>query len=166
MNEYEMFAEKVWQKSSQLGKLEINGHAIENFDRELLDCREGTLDEHIALQASGTVWIGYSAAAHEHKWRMRKAEYENWKRVTMADVKEQLRRTCGTKGPTIQDVENAFAKLYSREILKWEEEISALEADVSMFKSLAAAWREKSYALKYFMGIKDDEKYAPTFGSN
>lgn len=165
MNDYEMFAENVWQKSSGLGKLEINGHAIEKFDREILDCREGALEEHIALQASGTVWFGYASAAHEHKLRMKKVEYDNWRKITMADVKEELRRISGTKGPTIQDVENAFAKLYGEQIYKREKEISSLEADVDMLKSLSLAWKEKGYAIKYFLDIRHDEKCSPTFDS-
>lgn len=167
MDQYEIFTENAWQQIPNLSKLTINGQALEKASPELLDVRNGDLAEHIALQSSGTVWIGAAAAAADHKLHMKKVEYDLWEREKKAEVEEMLRRNGGSKGPTISSIENAFAKIYKSAIIDKEREISALESDVAALKAYAAGWKEKSYALSFFLKMREDEKFSPTkFGND
>ena len=138
-----------------LGQIDLSGITLESADPKLLNVSEMDLDQHVAMQPSAIAYYGVLLKEASRRKDAHKRAYDRWTKKKYAVAKAAL---TGTKH-NIPDIEARFIVDNEQDIEQWETQQEKLQWEYDTLNAWYEAWRQKSFSIREFVGITDDERY-------
>jgi len=156
--------EKVGNACEEAGKSTILGISLENPSPRLLDVRDGSFDEHVAMQPAAIAYFGVLKKEALRQHDSMKHAYERWQKKKFQEARKALEgasQPCQKKA-TISDIEAFVIINNERKIEEWETNLSYLQEQVDTLDSWYEAWRQKSFSLReHGQTVSDERKTQP-----
>ena len=148
-----------------LGQVDLSGITLESADPQLLNVSQMELDQHVAMQPAAIAYYGALVKEASRRVNAHKRAYDRWQKKQYALAKASL---AGTKF-NIPDIEARYIVDNETEIEQWESQQEKLQFEYDSLSVWYEAWRQKSFSIREFVGITDDERYnsnSSSYGSN
>ena len=140
----------------------LQGVKLETADPKLLDVRDGSFDDHVAMQPAAIAYFGsLKKTASRHLDNM-KSSYERWQKKKYVDAQRILASSMTTK-PTKADIEAYIIVNHEPEIEKREKDLETLQEQVDTMDVWYEAWRQKSFSLREAAQTRSDERRTTPF---
>jgi len=150
----------IRQSCDELGQVDLAGVKLEEACRTLLDVSEHTFDRHVAVQPSAIAFYGVMRKELHRRLDAFKRSTDRWEKKMYAQAKAAvLSGTSQTYKPTVADVEARFIVDNEKEIEKHEKQLEKLQDDCDTLDSWYEGWRQKSFTIREWAGITEDERY-------
>lgn len=147
--------QNIQEACEALGQVDLSGISLESADPKLLNVSQMQLDQHVAMQPSAIAYYGALLKEASRRVAAHKRAYDRWSKKQYAVAKAAL---TGQKA-TVADIEARFIVDNEHEIEKWEAQTEKLQFEYDNLNVWYEAWRQKSFSIREFVGITDDERY-------
>jgi hypothetical protein len=138
-----------------LGQVDLSGIPLEEANPQLLNVSAMELDQHVAMQPAAIAYYGSILKEASRRVAAHKRAYDRWQKKGYAIAKAAL---TGQKA-TVADIEARYIVDNEPEIEKWEAQAEKLQMEYDNLNVWYEAWRQKSFSIREFVGITDDERY-------
>ena len=147
--------DNITEACDALGQVDLSGISLESADPRLLNVSTMDLDQHVSMQPSAIAYYGSLVKEASRRVAAHKRAYERWGKKKYAIAKAAL---TGTKH-NIPDIEARFIVDNEVEIEQWEGQQEKLQFEYDSLSVWYEAWRQKSFSIREFVGITDDERW-------
>jgi len=147
--------ENIKEACDALGQVELSGICLDSASPELLNVSEMSLDQHVAMQPAAIAYYGALLKEASRKVSAYKRAYDRWEKKKYAVAKAAL---SGQKA-TVADIQARFIVDNESEIESWEKQQGNLQMEYDTLNVWYEAWRQKSFSIREFVGITDDERF-------
>jgi hypothetical protein len=148
--------QNIQKSCDALGQVDLSGISLDSADPSLLNVSEMQLDQHVAMQPAAIAYYGSLLKEASRRVAAHKRAYERWQKKQYAIAKAAL---TGQKA-TVADVEARYIVDNEQEIERWEAQHEKLQMEYDTLNVWYEAWRQKSFSIREFVGITDDERWS------
>jgi len=135
----------------------LQGIKLETADPKLLDVRDGSFDDHVAMQPAAIAYFGSLKKTAARQLDNMKSSHERWQKKKYAEAQRLLASSMTTK-PTKADIEAYIIVNHEPEIEKREKDLETLQEQVDTMDVWYEAWRQKSFSLRESAQSRSDER--------
>jgi len=150
--------QNITNACDELGQVDLSGIKLETADPKLLNVSIMELDQHVAMQPAAIAYYGSLLKEASRRVAAHKRAYDRWQKKKYAVAKAAL---TGTKA-NIPDIEARYIVDNEMEIEQWENKQEELQFEYDSLNVWYEAWRQKSFSIREYVGITDDERYQST----
>ena len=151
----------IMETCAQMGDIELSGIKLESAHRDLLDVSTGSLDRHVSMQPAAMAYFGSLKKEAKRRLDSIQRQYERWERRKYAEAKSAVESGTAAKSSIkVEDVKARFVIDNGPEIEKWDARIEQAQAEYDTLDVWMEAWKQKSFSLREFVSIEEDERYS------
>jgi hypothetical protein len=150
----------ILRATDALGQVDVSGVKLENADPSLLDISEHDINRHVAIQPAAIAFFGMVRKEAHRRLAAFTRVNDRWEKKMYAQAKAAVMSGASqTYKPTVADVEARFVIDNEKEIEAREKQMEKLQESVDSLDSFYEAWRQKSFSIREWIGITEDERY-------
>lgn len=143
-----------------LGDITLSGIKLEEAQRDLLDVSKGSLDQHVAMQPAAMAYYLSLKKLSKRGLDHILSAYDRWEKKQYALARAAVESGASSKSAIkVEDVKARFVVDNEPEIEKWESRIEKAQGEYDTLDSWCEAWKQKSFSLREYISIEEDEKY-------
>jgi len=152
--------ENVKHTIDGMGQVELSGIKLESADARLLDVGSLDFSKHIAMQPAAIAFFGAMKKEATRRQAILKRSYDRWQKKRWAMSKAAvLSGSTAQYKPTLADIESRFIIDNEAEIEEWDKKMDKVQEESDTLDSWYEAWRQKSFSLREFSSIDEDERW-------
>lgn len=155
--------QNITDTCDQLGDVTLSGIKLEDAHRDLLDVSKGSLDQHVAMQPGAMAYYLMLKKAAKRRLDNAKSANDRWEKKQYAVARAAVESGCTAKSAIkVEDVKARFIIDNEPEIEQWEKRIEQAQAEYDTLDVWCEAWKQKSFSLREYVSIEEDERYSST----
>jgi hypothetical protein len=153
--------ENITATCDGLGDVSLSGIKLEEAHRDLLDISKGSLDQHVAMQPAAMAYFLVLKKAAKRRLANAESAQDRWQKKQYAQARAAVESgTTAKSAIKAEDVKARFIIDNEPEIIKWEKRVDKAQAESDTLDAWCEAWKQKSFSLREYVSIEEDERYS------
>ena len=139
-------AASIERAALQAGRFGIDGNKLDTFDAKLMVVGEGSLSEHLDIQASARLYYTFVLDVVTRKRDLVERKYKEWYGKVYRKVYGELLDESKYK-PIERDVTAEVPLRFPRKYRKWRQRLEKIRHEWQVISSWVEAWNQKSFSM-------------------
>ena len=155
--------DNITDTCSGFGDVELSGIKLEEAKRELLDINHGSLDQHVAMQPAAIAYYLSVKKMLKRRLDNLSSAKDRWEKRQYSLAKAAVESgTTAKSAIRVEDVKARFITDNEPEIEKWEERLETVQAQYDDLDSWCEGWKQKSFSMREFVDMNNEEGFTST----